>query len=374
MGTTDAIDVSDLGDRDFMSMALEMKKKANGGAVQISIPKTAGIKASEERAQKRAEFKQAFAAEKGLASALFGTPDDSKPAVQLSAEQQAEADAAAETAAVESEEAAAKARASKKAAVEGAAVKASAGHAAISDFLKAAAAAAPFEPKDDADVQDVPLRFTSQKIGAGVSLDASGSIASAGALTVQLGDQWIRSGRKPMIWTVALELESVLPDTTIGVVGRNFWPGEWERSLATSTQALVLRCGDGSVKMKGKATSFVLRPITSGARLHLVLDMQTQELTVELVGKKAGEVLSSMVVDGLFSELTVAVGFAAGAAQRVRIVGCTCMKPEMELTGKLRKDLWDEDNKIHPLPLDAKANSLELQQNEMIQIASSLGD
>ena len=169
-------------------------------------------------------------------------------------------------------------------------------------------------------------------------------------------------------------------DTVIGVVGRNFFPSTWdaESPLTKSTHAVVLKCGDGSVTHKGKNTSFILRPLESGARLHMIADMQKLELTVELVGKDAmgiDKVLSSLTVEGIPSEVTLAVGFAASAAsQRVRIVGCKSEKPEMVLMGKLRKDLWDDDNIQTPLPLNVKKERGELQQQQAeIAVAASLG-
>jgi hypothetical protein len=40
---------------------------------------------------------------------------------------------------------------------------------------------------------------------------------------------------------------------------------------------------------KGSETSFVLRPLTSGARLIMTIDMQTRELTLELKSSGAAD-------------------------------------------------------------------------------------
>ena len=56
--------------------------------------------------------------------------------------------------------------------------------------------------------------------------------------------------------------------------------------LSKSTQAVVIKCGDGAVLHKGKGTSFKLRKLESGARLNLILDLQTREMTIELVGSR----------------------------------------------------------------------------------------
>jgi len=225
----------------------------------------------------------------------------------------------------------------------------------------------------------VPLGFTSAKVGAGVALcDDSKTAASDGkAVGCQLADVWMAGGRNPLVWTCALVLEEVCADTLVGVVGRNYWPTSWdgEAPLATSSHAVVLRCGDGSVVHKGKGTSFVLRKLPSGSKINLTVDMQKLEMTVELLGALPGQVVSSITVEGIPSgELTLAVGFAAaGQAQRVRLVGCKSEKPEMVLTGKFHKDLWDEDNVIKPLQLNAQnreRGELQAHQNEAAVAAS----
>lgn len=239
-------------------------------------------------------------------------------------------------------------------------------------------------PVDRLEMTVVPLAFTAKKAGAGVTLDGGGKTAASDGKAVgsQLADTWMAGGRNPLIWTCAIALEEVSADTVIGIVGRNYFPSEWDGTtpLTKSTHAVVLRCGDGKVSHKGKATSFILRPLTSGAKLNLTIDLQKLELTVDLLGKDlgaGGQVVSSVTVEGVpGGELTLAVGFAAsGAAQRVRIVGCKSEKPDMVLTGKFRKDLWDEDNIQTPLALNVKGGKDRgpQQQNEaMAMVAASL--
>lgn len=224
--------------------------------------------------------------------------------------------------------------------------------------------------------EKIELQWTQQKLGVGVSVSGDGRVASrqSSGVGVQLTNEWmVGAGKEPKVWTAAIELEEVQEDTCIGVVGRNYFPSDWTDPLTKSTHAIVMRCGDGRVSYKGKSTSFVLRPLASGARLHLVMDMQTRELTFELVGKEAGSVVASLTVEGIPAELTVAVGFASGGPQSVKVVGCTREKPEMKLLGKMRKDLWDDDNVIKPLPLNVKKERglREAQLNE-IAVAQSL--
>jgi len=214
----------------------------------------------------------------------------------------------------------------------------------------------------------VNLLWTTEKIGPGVNVSGDGTTASRSASGggVQLTNEWMTGGRDPHVYTIAVVLEDVLPETTIGIVGRNFWPSEWAEPLTKSNHAVVLECGTGRFSVKGKSTSFLLKPLTRGAKLNLTLDMQVQELTVDLLGTSPGQIVSSVTVENIPAEVTLAVGFGAGGPQCIRVVGCTMEKPEMKLLGKLKKDLWDEDNKVEPLPLNMKKERGMLQQQQNI--------
>mmetsp|Transcript_27479 Transcript_27479/g.69945 ORF Transcript_27479/g.69945 Transcript_27479/m.69945 type:complete len:261 (-) Transcript_27479:377-1159(-) len=221
----------------------------------------------------------------------------------------------------------------------------------------------------------VPLAWTSEKVGPQVNVSGDGTIASRSASGhgAQCASVWFPASRDPHIFTIALALDEVLPSTMIGIVGRNYWPSDWVEPLSKVTHAIALECGTGRFSVKGKATSFVLKPLASGSRLNLIVDMQTQELTVELLGEKPGTVASSCTIENIPAEVTLAVGFSAGGPQSVRLVGCSSEKPEMKLLGKLRKDLWDEDNKVEPLALNVKREPTILQQQENIaKMAASL--
>ncbi len=238
-------------------------------------------------------------------------------------------------------------------------------------------AAPPLAPEVPARLEQtrVPLAWTSEKVGPAVNVSGDGATASrsASGCSAQLTTEWMQGGRNPHVYTVALALDAVLPDTLIGIVGRNYWPSDWSEPLAKSTHSIVLECGTGRFFVKGKATSFMLKPLSSGARLNLTLDMQIQELTLELLGTSPGQILSSVTIENIPAEVTLAAGFCAGGPQSVRVVGCTREKPEMKLLGKLKKDLWDDDNKVEPLPLNVKKErGLQQQQENIAKMAASL--
>ena len=82
-------------------------------------------------------------------------------------------------------------------------------------------------------------------------------------------DQWMAGGKKSAAtWQAVLHLDAVAPDTLIGIVGRNFLPSDWSEPIGDSRHSVVLRCGDGSLRHKGRATSLKLRPLPSGSAVR----------------------------------------------------------------------------------------------------------
>jgi biopolymer transport protein ExbD len=182
----------------------------------------------------------------------------------------------------------------------------------------------------------VPLAWTAAKVGPAVNISGDGATASrsASGCGAQLTSEWMQGGRHPHVYHIVLALDEVMPETMIGIVGKNFWPSDWSEPLAKSLHSIVLECGTGKFFVKGKATSFMLKPLTSGARLHMMLDMQVQEMTLELLGTSPGQILSSVTIEAVPAEVTLVVGFCAGGPQSVRVVACTKELPEMKLLGK----------------------------------------
>jgi hypothetical protein len=119
----------------------------------------------------------------------------------------------------------------------------------------------------------VPLAWTAAKVGPAVNISGDGATASrsASGCGAQLTSEWMQGGRHPHVYHIVLALDEVMPETMIGIVGKNFWPSDWSEPLAKSLHSIVLECGTGKFFVKGKATSFMLKPLTSGARLHMML-------------------------------------------------------------------------------------------------------
>ena len=198
--------------------------------------------------------------------------------------------------------------------------------------------------------EEIALTWRQDKLGDGIQLDAECTSVSRRCRNgwgVQLGDAWLTKD----ITTVAIECHEMTDDTYIGVVGRNYNPQDWNGNLAESKHAVVLHAATGRVYHKGSETSFVLRPLTSGARLIMTIDMQTRELTLELKSSGTADdapAESTLLLEDIQAEVAACVCLGPGE-QNLRIAGCVRSKPEFKLLGKRVKDFWDEENIVPPL-------------------------
>jgi len=198
-----------------------------------------------------------------------------------------------------------------------------------------------------------PLRFRSRRSCAAVRLSKRGNVVSSHVSGVSshataTTDICMSSRKGALIWKAKLLIEEISsPDMCIGVISRNYTEGP----LASSKHAVVIRCGDGSITHKGLATNLSLRPIQAGDMLCLTMDMQTHELTFELLER--GESILMVTIENIMSDVTFVVGFAAsGQEGRVRITDCTSEKsqyPASPLRKSMSRDLWDDDNVQTPL-------------------------
>ena len=198
------------------------------------------------------------------------------------------------------------------------------------------------------------MLWHAERQGQGVSLSGERSVAGRHAKKawgVQLADQWMSKD----VHTIALLLEQVTEHCYIGVVGRNYFPSAWDAPLKETTHATVVHAADGRVFTKRSSTSFFLKPLESGARLQLTVDMSSREITYELFDPEdPSRVLSSLSVEGIPAECALAVCFGPGGEQRVKIVG-TSIEKAVDDRGKMVKDLWDEENVVPPLKVNERS-------------------
>ena len=220
-------------------------------------------------------------------------------------------------------------------------------------------------------------------------------------------DRWFTNG----VTSVMLRVEEMADDLFIGVVGRNFMPTatDWHAPLSESRHAVVVHAGSGKVFHKGAPTLLALplpireavqlrrqrqeeqraagpasppkaktspsrrSIISSGSIVHLLIDMQRHELTVEvLAAENVTDVQSSVVIEGLPFEVGIALGFGPGE-QRVRVLGIEVEESARSSSTPARKmltDLWDDDHIVKPLRSTRSRRSREL--NDHVQHCMAL--
>ena len=117
--------------------------------------------------------------------------------------------------------------------------------------------------------EKAPMVWCSGKLGAAVTLSGDQRVCSRSSTSgwgVQLASEWLTKD----IHTVALACEQLDGDAFIGVVGRNFYPSDWDVPLSQTKHAVAMDVKTGRFTHKGANTSFVLR---CGSRLaaHVLL-------------------------------------------------------------------------------------------------------
>lgn len=215
------------------------------------------------------------------------------------------------------------------------------------------------------------MRWVSAKLGSGVRVSDDGATVSRSAPDgwgVQLLDQFLANagGSAYNVGEVMLEVDQVSGGNLhIGVVGRNFWPAAWDVPLTKTHHAVVVEAGAGVLTRKTIKSDLILGRIEPGQRVHVVVEMLKQSLTLELLGAD-NALVRSVTIGDIPSEVAVAVAMGPGE-QRVRLVGSsTDMEEGQVFTGKVHKDLWDADNPQR-LDMDAKKDN----PNSLAAVAAS---
>jgi len=286
---------------------------------------------------------------------------------------------------------------------------------------------------------DLP-RFRSSTC-AQVRLQEGGTCAASSAASGRGGhavlDRWFTSG----LTSVMLKVEEAgASGLHLGLVSSNFLPGarEWDAPLSESRHAIVAHTVTGKIHYKGAPSVLALplpldqamqlrrqlleqrqpqqpqqpqqqwqqqqqqqqrdaagsqrqrdkiagtQPparcvVRSGSIVHLVVDLDRRELTVEVLSNAtpSAEVLSSVVIEGLPVEVGVAVGFASGEEQRVRILAMKEEEARSRSTPpcKMLADLWDDDHRVAPLKQRGRrSRDLSDQLQLSVQIAHTARD
>ncbi|KAL1496561.1 hypothetical protein AB1Y20_014167 [Prymnesium parvum] len=194
------------------------------------------------------------------------------------------------------------------------------------------------------------MLWTTEKLGPDIVLSDNNAVCSRSSQNgwgVQLLSCWLTQD----ITTISFQFDQLEGEAQFGVVGRNFFRQSWGTPLAESNHAVALDFTTGHIKYKGNDTTFILRPVGSNSRVNLTVNLQLREMTIEVIGKP-GQLNASITVEGIPGEVAPAVCFGPGS-HSVRVLGFEVEKSSMKLLGKSKKDLWDDDNVIEPLTLNA---------------------
>ena len=217
-----------------------------------------------------------------------------------------------------------------------------------------------------------------ERCGAGVVVSADGRTASRAAAAAGWGSQRVDEFLTAHTTTTTLTCVALGPEAFIGIVGRNF--SESDAALGASRHAIVVHATTGEVWMKGRRSPLCLprpcavarkggwrmerRPaIASGATVRLVVEMESRELTVELV--EGGEVVGSVTVCEIPAEVAVCVGLGPGAVHEVRVEGERKERADGG-TAAMKKDLWDADAVVPPLALEEGWEAQERRRREWV--------
>lgn len=212
-------------------------------------------------------------------------------------------------------------------------------------------------------------------------------------------DRWFRRD----IVSCMLKVDESADDLFVGVCSSNFAHDAegWNSPLSASRHAVCVHAGTGAVYHKGiesmlklplpvdqalelrrkrleqrALAASVRRVVRNGSVVHLVIDMDRHELTIEvLAGEDDLNVLSSVVLDRLPVEVGVVVSFGAGA-QRVRLLGMRMEEKSRSHSAppmKMMADLWDDNHVIKPLRARARRSrelfDLAQHDSDMLNVA-----
>jgi len=223
------------------------------------------------------------------------------------------------------------------------------------------------------------VRWSSDKVGMGISLNGERDIVSRNARSgwgVQLADTWLStSAGANDTASIVLACEAVGESAYFGVVGRNYFPGNWDEPLSESVHAVVVDAQKGYSYIKQAKSQLILQPLTSGSRLKLEVDMHSRELRVSALANIPSTDDASdfgISLDSLPAEVALAICFGPGE-NRVRIESSTLENSGKNPQNKQRKDLWDEDNKVEPMSLQSSlAESAQAKLNRNVTEMATL--
>uniref|UniRef100_A0A7S3SWS1 Uncharacterized protein n=1 Tax=Emiliania huxleyi TaxID=2903 RepID=A0A7S3SWS1_EMIHU len=202
--------------------------------------------------------------------------------------------------------------------------------------------------------------WRADRTGAGVEVEPGERLMVARKATAGWGCQLAEGFVSKRLTEVVLAIDQAEGDAFYGVVGRNFSPGGWDTPFcggSADQHCIGVQSGSGRVVYKGRETEMVLKPLTKGAQLRLLIDMERQALDMQLI-EPSGKLSVSVTLEGetkLPPEVTVAVSLGPGS-HAVRVVHVESRPSDDTRSICNTKDLWDPSNVVAPMGLDGRAN------------------
>lgn len=121
--------------------------------------------------------------------------------------------------------------------------------------------------------------WRADRTGAGVEVEPGERLMVARKATTGWGCQLAEGFVSKRLTEVVLAIDQAEGDAFYGVVGRNFSPGGWDTPFcggSADQHCIGVQSGSGRVVYKGRETEMVLKPLTKGAQLRLLIDMERQ--------------------------------------------------------------------------------------------------
>ena len=121
--------------------------------------------------------------------------------------------------------------------------------------------------------------WRADRTGAGVEVERGERLMVARKATTGWGCQLAEGFVSKRLTEVVLAIDQAEGDAFYGVVGRNFSPGGWDTPFcggSADQHCIGVQSGSGRVVYKGRETEMVLKPLTKGAQLRLLIDMERQ--------------------------------------------------------------------------------------------------
>ncbi len=179
-----------------------------------------------------------------------------------------------------------------------------------------------------------------------------GDTAEASGPAVALAGVWLASNATDSA-NALLEITGASADLWLGVVGANFEPSSWAVHLPSSPHFIGVHAATGECYSKGDRSPLKLPRCVPGSKVRLEVDTNAECVKIEVLPEDDSvpehlRVRTVVRLDNLPPRVALCVGFGADGSSVKLVDGATGRAGPPEAI-KLRKDLWDADNRVTPM-------------------------